>query len=261
MKKVVVKAREVVADIKSGRTDAELAEKYGLSPKSLLSLKQQLLARNLLKPEDLQPASGGLCSVGAGKRLNVQQFLQDFRLRPDDLFLMEKYSLVPQELAWVYRTLVEKRLLSEYECECRDVKAQELMREEAPCEAASDMVATVERRVGTRAAIVPSNAEQELPESFFQDYSGKKIDRPTPDFTSDVPNEVGPPVQSSLTTPPRPASTVVEVVTTEFCPRCSAPKSRDSLDSCLQCGVVFAKLEAKTGVVSVSIWKGNRRDN
>jgi hypothetical protein len=245
MKKVAVKAREVVADIKSGKTDAELRQKYGLSPKSLLSLKKQLLAKNLVAPEDLPPTSKDPQSGRHCNSIDVKEFLKDFRLRPDDLFLMAKYSLGPQLLDRVYRILIEKRLLTEYEWECREVRAQELIHEASPCEAASAMVATFERENHSGAGIAPSCHDHGLPQTFFQDYSGTKIQRAPADFTAYSAPEDDRPARSTSRGPARLLTTVVEVVTTEFCPRCKAPKSRDTLDSCLRCGVVFAKVESQ----------------
>ncbi len=259
VKKVVVNAREVVADIKSGKTDAELLEKYGLSPKSLLSLKRQVLARKLVRAEDLAPKSRGPNSPCPGKRLDVNQFLNDFRHRPDDRFLMIKYSLGPKQLERVYRTLIDKRLLSEYECECRDVKAQELHPEISACEAASDMVEMLERETPPAPRKVPSEKDRGLPEGFFTDFSGVKIQRTAPDLIAGPVDGDETPVRSSPQVPPNPPTTVVEVVTCELCPRCSAPKSPDSVDACLHCGIVFAKVESKTGAATVCVWKGNLR--
>jgi hypothetical protein len=249
MKRVVVKAREVVADIKSGKTDAELGRKYQLSPKSLVSLKNQLLAKNLVTPEDLLATSKAPPSCGSPNSIDVKEFLKDFRLRPDDLFLMAKYSLAPRQLDSVYRTLINKQLLTEYEYEWREVKVAQLSQEPSPCEAASTMVATIERENLSGAGIAPPADEHGLPQTFFQDFSGTKIQRQPADLDACSDPENGRSVRSSPRKHTKPLTTVVEIVTKEFCPRCKAPKSRDTSDSCLRCGVVFSKVESKIGSV------------
>lgn len=57
------------------------------------------------------------------RSVNAKAFLAAFRERPNDYYLMEKYSLKPKHLRKIYDQLMERGLLVEYEYNSRDVKS------------------------------------------------------------------------------------------------------------------------------------------
>lgn len=252
MKKVVINAQEVCGDIRSGLTDQELMLKYKISPDTLVQLKKELLLRRLVTPREIE-AQGG-APVQARKKINAGRFLADFRERPDDLYLMEKYGLKPRQLKKVYDSLIAKHMLSEYEYEYRDRKAPELDQEiEAP-PAASTVVSVVESAEFRQMSAQRAFRSGDLPEAFFRDYSGIKIGSNT-----------GPPPgihrQASTVVEGRKSgfSTVVDIVDFECCPNCGVPKHVDSKDSCLSCGIVFAKARSSAKQVYTPDPRDTRR--
>jgi hypothetical protein len=54
MEKRTIQAKEVVQDIRSHMTDAQLMEKYHLSAKGLRSVLKKLIEHNLISGSDLQ---------------------------------------------------------------------------------------------------------------------------------------------------------------------------------------------------------------
>jgi hypothetical protein len=50
-----------------------------------------------------------------GKLIRAKDFISCFRRNPDDLYLMRKFCLSPQQLAKVYKAIIEKGLLTEFE--------------------------------------------------------------------------------------------------------------------------------------------------
>ncbi len=252
MKRVVINAKEVCGEIRSGITDQELMLKYKLSPNTLGQLKKELLLRRLVTPQEIEAQSGA--PVQARKKINAGRFLADFRERPDDLYLMEKYGLKLRQLKKVYDSLIAKHLLSEYEYEYRDTKAPGLDREiEAP-PAASTVVSVVESAEFRQMSAQRAVRSGDLPEAFFRDYSGVKIGQST-----------GPPPgihrQASAVADNRKTgfSTVVEIVDFECCPKCGVPKHVDSKDSCLSCGIVFAKARCSTKEAASHVPRDTRR--
>lgn len=239
MKKVVINAKDLCTDIRSGRTDQELMQKYNLSPNSLGSLKKELLLRKLITRQEMESQTGS--PVQARKKINAGRFLADFRERPDDLYLMERYGLKPRQLKKVYDSLISKHVLSEYEYEYRDVKAPELDEEiEAP-PAASTVVSVVESVEFRQMSAQRAFRSGDLPEAFFRDYSGIKIGQ-SPGLPPAIHRQTG----SEGETRKSGFSTVVEIVDFECCPKCGAPKHVDSKDTCLACGIVFAKAVCST---------------
>jgi len=258
MKKVVIEARQVVADVKSRKSDEELIEKYGLSSRSLAKLKQQLLDRGLVTQEDLVLQNP--FSAPSQKSISGEGFLRDFRQRPDDLFLMKKYGLKPQGLKKIYLTLIGKGLLSEYECECRDVKAFELLDVGNGARHLPSVVDTSRFREDPRVPVATARSDDGLPQDFFRDFSGVKIEKKLPAKIS----KPSPPAKQSAPAGAQVAtqqpSTVVEIVSPDWCPKCGAPTTPASPDTCVKCGIIFSKYEAlKKNAPAAASEKGRRR--
>ncbi len=262
MKRVVVSAKQFVADIRSGKTDQCLMRDYQLSPTCLLDLKNELLTRRLISVNELRNQMG---PVRTRKKINSERFLYDFRQRPDDFYLMEKYGLKPHQLKKVYVNLIEKRLLTDFEYESRDVRDPAVDEVHSPAPdvgqlgEASTVVSVVEQWEDPEAQFIDQYRDSRLPADFFKDYSGVRIGR------SDLPD------LPDLGTPSGPNScrdskglagnqtTVVQILGGDYCPKCGARKNPASEDSCLNCGVIYEKVPSDPKIISGAIWKDHRR--
>jgi len=258
MKRVVLNAKEFIADIRSGKTDQRLMSDYRLSPASLLKVKNELLSRRLISVSDLKNQMG---PVRTRKKINADRFLYDFRQRPDDLYLMEKYSLKPYHLKKVYLSLIKRHLLSEFEYESRDVRVPAVDEERRPAPAvgqvgeASTVISVVRQHEDPQAQFIDRYRDSRLPSDFFKDYSGIAIGKSCP---SDLPDFGLPPAQHTSCVPAGlrgSQTTVVEIIGGDYCPNCGALKNPASEDCCLSCGVVYAKARLGTTRVVGAIWK------
>jgi hypothetical protein len=178
-------------------------------------------------------------SLAPKKKLVVaRQFLMSFRQRPDDLYLMDKYSLSPKQLKKVYNALIEKGWMEEYEYHTRDRKAPEL---EEPTIHLGD--------TSTSVTVKGSFSEDTL--ELFR--SESKLNLPQPGGTG-RPQSVA---QGGRVSGPKSAgaSGKVKLVHHEdLCPNCRGPKHPSSPDSCISCGVVFSKYAALKKGTAVPIW-------
>ncbi len=172
------------------------------------------------------------CSLPKKKSVNAKEFLAAFREKSDDVHLMQKFSLKPKQLGTIYSALLHKGLLSEYEYNYREKKIPELDEEASSMLAASAVANLVEN---------PSQALAELTLS-----SGQQLD---PTVTKAL-------EEWKLRKLGNKSSKVVEPET-EVCPKCLNPKDPSSPQSCLYCGVVFAKIGTGQKYKGVSVWQGD----
>jgi hypothetical protein len=255
MKKVVINTHEVIADFKARIGDAAIMEKYSLSARSLINLKKELLGRGLISPDDVRPSRTPPKSNR--KPLKAKEFVADFRDRPDDAFLMQKYGLSPSELRTVYRKLIEKRWISEYEFYMREGIVPEVGE---PIENLS-MFSNAAVLLHTTTTAVPTTVVQSresgLPEDFYRDHSGIKIG-PGMKAVDLAPDDESEPTLRAIRNL-RDDMTVVQLMTTELCPNCSRPKGDTSEESCQFCGIVYAKLQ-KPSQKGPVIWEEKNRE-
>jgi hypothetical protein len=254
MKKITINAREIVNDIRGGKTDQCLIQKYDLSHKSLVRLKQELLARKFIKLRDLQNQAGDPPSGERG--FATEQFVRDFRKNPDDVYLMQKYSLGPQQLKKVYSDLMSKGFLSEYEYHCREVKALEV---ETLFGSTSTTVVTIVDQIEELDANVKGGiGGQGLSSKLPKLYSGLKTGS---SFSNRDPE---PPLQHpQKNTGSRSGSFAISstdgvLVPEEFCPNCGARKTLYSQECCHACGIVYSKFESYRVKWNAAIWKTDR---
>lgn len=92
--KRVIRAKDLIRDIRSGMTDAELVQRYKLSESQLYRLRQRL------------PEAG---------RIQIKEMVADVRSRATDFELCHKYDLVVDELPLVLEKLVDLGALREDE--------------------------------------------------------------------------------------------------------------------------------------------------
>ena len=245
MKKVVISARQFIADLRARIGDTALREKYNLSPTSLLGLKKELLNRRLITPEDVRPSSEP--PRPDRKALNAKQFAEEFRDHPDDFYLMDRYSLTPSQLRTVYRRLIERGVISEYEFHTRTTAAPEV--DEAsviPVSATALLSAPSEEP--KVAAPVASRGVRDLPEDFYRDFSGIKLGS-----TSQIPLDPArdAPLKGKESLKDQPT---VVLLTTELCPNCQRPKDDFTAESCPYCGIVFSKVKRGHGMPNITVW-------
>ena len=144
--------------------------------------------------------------------INAREFLEAFRDRSDDYRLMRKFSLKPKHLMKIYDQLMERGLLTEYEYDHREKKSPDVEEKTASRATPSPVVST------------PDSPSE--PVSTFTTFQSESHSQPSsaPHLSTNAP-------------------TVVELRTTELCPKCDRAKHPDYPDSCPYCGVVFAKIK------------------
>lgn len=238
MKKIVINQHQVVADFKARIGDAAIMEKYSLSPRSLINLKKELLGRGLITPDDVRPSRTLI--KPSKKQLKAREFVKDFRDRPDDTFLMQKYGLTPAELRTVYQKLIEKRWISEYEFYMREGIVPEVGEPLENQSMFSDAAVMLQTSTTAIPTTLPSR-DSGLPEDFYRDHSGIKIGTGTKAVDLVPDDEEATDVRAIRNL--RDDMTVVQLMTTELCPNCSRPKGDPTEESCAFCGIVYAKMQ------------------
>jgi hypothetical protein len=268
MKKVVVNAKEFLTDIRACKSDRTLMREYCLSEKSLLHLKNELLAKNLVSLKELKQQSG---NIRTRKRITSERFLYDFRQNPDDLYLMEKYGLKPHQLRKVYLNLIERNLLTDLEYESREgrVPAVEEARKPSPITEQQRMPSTVvsvieqdektephyaEQNDDAEAQFIAQHCDSQLPPEFFRDHTGIKIGSRSPSELPDFGASREEERPYGIIGLAGNQTTVVEIIDSDCCPRCGCRKSPESEDVCLSCGIVFAKVESTPRIVAGAVW-------
>src|SRR5271157_1125273 len=135
--KRAIKAKEAVADIRSGMDDAALMEQYHLSAEGLQSLFDKLVTSGFIDLSEIArrlPGYLGIVAIteSAPPRhmgevtashqqlktkspplINAQEAARDIRWGIEDSALMEKYRLSPQELHDLFDRLLSAGLITE----------------------------------------------------------------------------------------------------------------------------------------------------
>jgi len=260
MKNIVINARELVADIKSGKDDMALQQKYGLQSENLARLKNELLVRRLLTIDELRSQHGHLKMK---IRINPDRFLYDFRQTQNDNMLMKKYSLTPEQLKQVYDCLMESHLLTSMEYESRTGKNPAV---DASPEAPETVIQEPETSPPIDAVVEApltsygeSMRDSQLPKEFFLDYSGIRIGSGSQSGLSKADDDM-PRHREAAVMRGRDYELFRGSREEDCCPNCRSPKHPDSLDSCIKCGVVFAKVEKKGKMVTGSVWDDSESD-
>ncbi len=137
MAKRSIKAKEAVADIRSGMDDAALMEKYHLSAEGLQSLFDKLVTGGFIDLSEIARRLPGFLGVVAISEsasplhmgevtasprplktkspplINVQEAARDIRWGIEDSALMEKYRLSPHELGGLFDKLLSAGLITQ----------------------------------------------------------------------------------------------------------------------------------------------------
>ena len=233
-KRIRIKVRVILQDIKAGISSEALRQKYGLSQRSLEKVIGALLQKELVTLEDL--ASLLVKKVAPTKTVNAQYFLASFRECPDDFFLMKEFSINPKQLQKIYDTLIERRELSEYEYYARERKAPELEESEQNESEDSTLVNLYEDVTGALGDYVMEDrcrSEQELTST-------------SPFVTSVASLNIG---YSSNNANKSNGSSASK------CPNCSKPRTMETDDTCAYCGILYSKYDKTQRSKGVAIWR------
>ena len=131
---------------------------------------------------------------------------------------MLKFSVTVEQLETIYSALLAKGLLSEDEYNCRERKLLQVDDGESTSSAASTLANLIENASEVPAELVYSGDQRDpvvmkaLEESQLKKEFEKRRSR-------------------------------AEAPTTELCPKCHHAKDSFSPDTCLYCGIVFAKIQ------------------
>lgn len=196
-------------------------------------------------------------------RINTDRFLYDFRQTQDDDVLMQKYSLTPEQLKRVYDGLMEGHLLTSTEYALRTGKNPAL---DASPEAPKTVIPEPEPSPAIDAVVEApltsygeSMRDSQLPKEFFLDYSGIRIGSGSRSSLSTVDENL--PGHGDAAAMRGGDYELFRGTQEEgCCPKCRSPKHPDSWDSCVKCGVVFAKVKKKDKIVTGSVWDDPESD-
>jgi hypothetical protein len=107
-----IKAGDAVRDIRSGMTDSQLMEKYGLSAKGLQSLMGKLLEVKAVTPAEINHRRAGYHDTTVIQRTDKEEFIEGIRSGMSDSDLMKKYALSSDGLRRAFQTLIEANAIS-----------------------------------------------------------------------------------------------------------------------------------------------------
>lgn len=107
-----ISARDAVIDIRSGVSDAELMEKYGLCAKGLQSLFRKLIEIRAITQTELDRRKAALNRTSEVKPIIGTDLTRDIRAGMSDSELMEKYGLSAEGLRFTLQTLIDTQVIS-----------------------------------------------------------------------------------------------------------------------------------------------------
>jgi len=118
--KKTVSAREVVADIRVGMTDAQLMAKYGLAEKGLESLKKKLLAAGLIVQAGLDGIqNSGLTASALDKKALARNIAEAVRSGLPDDEIVKKFGISAAKLPGAYASLIKVGYLTQGDLDSR----------------------------------------------------------------------------------------------------------------------------------------------
>ncbi len=113
--KRTVKARHAVNDIRTGMTDSELMQKYGLSAKGLQRLFLKLLQVKAITQSELNRRSESFLDTMMIEQMEGADMLEDLRSGTSNSELMEKYGLSAEGLQRAFQKLIQEEAIAEEE--------------------------------------------------------------------------------------------------------------------------------------------------
>ncbi len=233
---------KAVADqLRMGANDEVIMRTYGISQDILDQLRKALADKGLLPCHDGE-VSKSSCATKPKKSIDAKKFLASFRAASDDLCLMQEYALKPKQLKHIYKALIEKGLLSEYEYYYRQRKAPELGEPTENLLDASTKVSLVESISDeTRRLYSLEGAQMRKSAS---DGDSQNVDAACNGNRRDM-----------RSTPESPAKD-----SAGYCPRCHRTKDPSSADTCIHCGVIYSKFARHAQGAGISMWDFDLRE-
>jgi uncharacterized protein (DUF433 family) len=110
--KIKIKARDAVRDIRSGMTDSELMEEYGLSAKGLQSLFSKLLETKAITHAEMNQRREIYHDTTIIQQIDAGDIVKDIRAGMTDSELMEKYQLSSEGLRFALQTLTDTKVIA-----------------------------------------------------------------------------------------------------------------------------------------------------
>lgn len=114
-----IKAKDLVQDIRSRMTDAQLMAKYRVSIKGLQSIFRQLLDTNAITQAELDARRGPYKDTVILQRLEPPEMVRDIRSGMTDFELMEKHDLSPRGLQRAFDGLLQSGEIDQAELDSR----------------------------------------------------------------------------------------------------------------------------------------------
>ncbi|MGO9568495.1 MAG: hypothetical protein ACLP5H_13225 [Desulfomonilaceae bacterium] len=119
------KARDVVRDIRSGMTDSELMEKYGLSAIGLQSFFLELLEAKAITHAEMDQRRTMYHDTTVIQQIDSNDIVKDIRSGMTDSELMKKYDLSSGGLRVVLQTLTDAQVIPVEELYATSSSAQD----------------------------------------------------------------------------------------------------------------------------------------
>ena len=107
-----IKARDAVRDIRSGMTDSELMEKYGLSAKGLQSVFLKLLEAKAITHAEMNQRRAIYHDITVVQQIDARDIVKDIRSGMTDSELLKKYDLSSEGLRFALQTLTDTEVMS-----------------------------------------------------------------------------------------------------------------------------------------------------
>ncbi len=107
-----IKAGDAVRDIRSGMTDSQLMEKYGLSAKGLQSLFLKLLEAKAITDAEMNQRRAIYHDTTVIQQIDAGDIVKDIRSGMTDSELMKKYDLSSEGLRLVLQTLTDTQVIA-----------------------------------------------------------------------------------------------------------------------------------------------------
>jgi len=107
-----IKAGDAARDIRSGMTDSQLMEKYGISAKGLQSLILKLLEVKAITQEEINRRRAAYHDTSVIQRIQDADFIKDIRSGMSDSDLMTKYALSGEGLRRIFQRAVEANAIT-----------------------------------------------------------------------------------------------------------------------------------------------------
>jgi hypothetical protein len=107
-----IRAADAVRDIRSGMTDLELIEKYGLSARGLQSLIGKLLEVKAITPAEIDQRRESYRDTNVIQGMDEKEFVRDIRSGMSNPQLMKKYGLSSDGLRRLFEILIKANVIT-----------------------------------------------------------------------------------------------------------------------------------------------------